>query len=855
MAFIAKKIQSPFSSCTVSSTGETVVNGDDTPSEKHYPPVDPDAKPGQVGYCEVSESVRQARLRVCETAFSYPAAGVSVHRLAGDGPAMVGLRAQARQLDARLAQLKEAAEEAENPAAEDEGITDAAPPMADDEVVESEQHDPDVDVSLAELAQACIEEEGCWQELLSSWDVPDDEIDTILDAARVEQDGAFADGVLARIEENVARRAADAEADAIDAQVREEMAELMARLRPLVAELPVSPALPSLADALRSRLPDGYTVARDGLFCQLDPDKPPVRLSLTPVMPVCLMRTADDTDWSFCLKAVSYDGKPVTLWFPMASLYANMGKLVAELAQHGVLVEDERRFRTFLLRCLEDRDALPRQRGTQKMGFATLPTQDGSLKVGYVLPEQTIVPTGVALAEDVVLFDSVKTAVHQAFHASGTLEDWQALAERTRGHALHTFALCLAFGAPLLSLSNTENGAIHFFAKTSLGKTLIEQLAATVFGCGAAPNFGGSPTLVLSWHGTGNAIEARIASLNGPLIIIDDVGNQQGPVSIFGPTGGVTKGRAQGDGRLQASQTWSALILSTGEEAIAHQIQTQGRRPIKGGEAARFTDVPVHGLLAAGDPAVVEALKRDCGRTYGTAGVHFLQYVLDRFAGDPVDMQVTISGEVDRLRDQLCDEARAQGFALDTQHPRAMRRLALAALGGRWAAEAGILPHTEEEVMAAVRAVRDAWLAAQPFVSESKRALEAVRDYVLRYRGQMVETGQGPRPLPSNCHGIVHQGKVILSDDAFREACAGLDPTLVLASLKDAGLLHQDDDQSKAHTKIAELGLRGARMVHIWLEPLLAEPEMVSADDQAAVPQAEGGDRDVAVAYDDLNDL
>ena len=822
------------------------------PIGKNYPPVDPDAQPGQVGYCEVAENLRLARLEVCDSPFGYPAAGVSAHGSVSDDSELKALRAQARQLDARLAQRKEAAEEEENSAAEDDSIIDAAPPMADDEVVEPEQHDSDIDVSLAELAQACIEEEGCWQELLSSWGVPDDEIDTVLDAARVEQAGAFADGVLARIADTVARRVADAEADAIDAQVREEMAELMARLRVPAAELP---ALSPLAELLRSRLPAGYTFTRDGLFYQFDPDKPPVRLSLTPVLPVCLMRTADDTDWSFCLKAVSYDGKPVALWFPMASLYSSLGKIVAELSQRGVLVEDERRFRAFLLRCLEDRDALPRQRGTLKMGFASLPTQDGSCKVGYVLPAQTIVPTGVALAEDVVLFDSVKTAVHQAFHASGTLEDWQALAERTRGHALHTFALCLAFGAPLLSLSNTENGGIHFFAKTSLGKTLIEQLAATVFGCGAAPNFGGSPTLVLSWHGTGNAIEARIASLNGPLIIIDDVGHQQGPVSIFGPTGGVSKGRAQGDGRLQASQTWSALILSTGEEAIAHQIQTQGRRPIKGGEAARFTDVPVHGLLAAGDPAVVEALKRDCGRTYGTAGVHFLQYVLDRFAGDPVDMQVTISGEVDRLRDQLCDEARAQGFALDTQHPRAMRRLALAALGGRWAAEAGILPHTEEEVMAAVRAVRDAWLAAQPFVSESKRALEAVRDYVLRYRGQMVETGQGPRPLPSNCHGIVHQGKVILSEDAFREACAGLDPTLVLASLKDAGLLHQDDDQSKAHTKIAELGLRGARMVHIWLEPLLAEPEMVSADDQEAVPQAEGGDSDVAVAYDDLNDL
>lgn len=197
-------------------------------------------------------------------------------------------------------------------------------------------------------------------------------------------------------------------------------------------------------------------------------------------MPVCLMRTADDTDWSFCLKAVSYDGKPVTLRFPMASLYANMGKLVAELAQHGVLVEDERRFRTFLLRCLEDRDALPRQRGTQKMGFATLPTQDGSLALATCCQSKRLSRRVSPLPKT----SSCSTASKPPYTRPSTpAARWRTgkPAERTRGQTLYTFALILAFGAPLLPLSNTENGAIHFFAKTSLGKTLIEQLAATVF--------------------------------------------------------------------------------------------------------------------------------------------------------------------------------------------------------------------------------------------------------------------------------------------------------------------------------------------------------------------------------------
>lgn len=819
---------------------------------KNYPPVAPDAQPGQVGYCEVSEDLYLARLSVCDGPFSYPAAGVSAHSSVGDSPAMVGLRIRARRLDARIAQRKEAAEEAADLEVEADDIVNVAATLADGEVIVTERDDHSIDVEHPGMTKACDEEEHFLRELLIYLGVPDDEIDNQLDALCNEPDGVFVAGVLDRLHPTADKQEAEAQADAIDAQVREEMADLMARLRP---EKPVTLGLlPGVEDEM-SRVPAGYRMTRNGIFFLADPSKPPLRLSQAPILPICLMRTAEGGLWSVCLLALAHDGTVVCLWFPMSSILTGIGKVVAELAQRGVIIEDERRFGVFLRRCLDNRDALRRQRGTLKMGFTHLPTQDDSLKVGFVLPEQTLVPTGVALAEEVVLFDNVKTAVHQAFHASGTIEDWRGLAERTRGNRLHTFALILAFGSPLLSFSNTENGGIHFFAKTSLGKTLIEQLAATVFGSGAAPNFGGAPSLVLSWHGTKNAIEALIAGLSGTLVIVDDLGNQQGPVSIFGPTGGVSKGRAHGDGSLQAGQTWAALILSTGEEAIAHQIQSQGRRPIKGGEAARFIDVPAHGLLSAGDPALVEALKRDCGRTYGTAGVRFLQYVLDRFAGDPVDMQVTISGEVDRLRDQLCEEARAQGFVLDTQHPRAMRRLALAALGGLWAVEAGILPHTENEVMDAVRAVRDAWLAGQPFVSESKRALEALRDYVLRYRGQMIETGQGPRPLPSNCHGIIHQGRLILSDDAFRAACAGLDTTLVLACLKDAGLLHQDDTQSKAHTKITELGLNGKRMVHIWLDLLMAEPEAASAGDGNNPTPAEGGDSDVPFGGDDPVDL
>ncbi len=819
---------------TQSAPAENVL----TPPTQRYPSVDPAAKPGQVGYSEVPEELRLARLAVCESHWEYPCVGIDRRPQSTDSAEMKGLRGKARELDRRLArkaQVDNVEAGAEAGLVADPGAHPTFAP-GDDETAATEPDGLRVEPGLAEWVDACTQEESLWHELLAEWGAAQDEIDGALDAACAEHHGAFAAGVLARLAESAAHRATEAEVDAIDAQGREERDALRALIPGAEA------------------VPDGYTLTREGLFFQPDPTQPSRRLALTPVLPSRLMRTAEGTGWSVCLEAVSYDGQPVARWFPMTDCYAHLGKVVAELAQHGVFVEDERHFRTFLIRCLDNRNALPRQRGSLTMGFVTAPTQDGRAKVCYVLPNETLYPTGVTFVEDVVLFDSVKTAVYRAYHARGSFEDWRGVAERTRGNRLYTFALSLAFGAPLLSPSHTENGGIHCYAKTSLGKTLIQQLAATVFGCGAAPLFGGATSLVLSGHGAQSAIEALVAASNGPLVIIDGLGNPPGPLSLVGPTGRIGRGRSQGDGGLQAGQTGSALSLSTGEEPIAPPIQPRGRRPMAGGEAARFIEVPVYGLLSSGNPAEVEALKRDCGRYYGTAGVRFLQSVLDRFAGDPVDLQVTISAEVDRLVEQLCVEAREQGFVLDTRHPRAMRRLALAALGGLWAIEAGILPHTEEEVMAAVRAVRDAWLGAQPFVSEAKGALDAIRDYVLRHRGQMIETGQGARPLPSNRHRIVHQGKVILSDDAFREACAGLDPTLVLACLKDAGLLHQDDDQSKAHTKIAELGLRGARMVHVWLEPLLAEPESASTGDDEDVPSDEDDDSGEAFGDDDLAD-
>jgi hypothetical protein len=234
----------------------------------------------------------------------------------------------------------------------------------------------------------------------------------------------------------------------------------------------------------------------------------------------------------------------------------------------------------------------------------------------------------------------------------------------------------------------------------------------------------------------------------------------------------------------------------------------------------------------------VESLKVACGRNFGTAGPAFVKMLLARFGGDPDVTCSTIVSEVDLLRDQLCNEAAAAGWQLRTQHRRAMRRFAWTALAGKWAAD-GILPHTETEVIAAVRAVRDAWLSEQVLLSEDEQAIESVRDYVQRFRGQMFVTGsgRGQAQHPNNCHGIVHDGRLLLTESNFREACGGLDIRLVANALDAAAILHRNDSQYKPKVSISELDIVKVRFYVLRLDRLFEG----SVADEAAPSGGEAG--------------
>jgi hypothetical protein len=811
---------------------------------------------------EVSPEVIAARKSVVEGPFEMAAVGYAGHGPRDEAPGIRHLRTIAKTLDDRVDALSEMAEEIEPEAAQDgvnsdvtvedaqvaeeveqEVLADVQEVEAPDEelgapVVPADPGaDDDADDEIAEesgatsfspvrlslprrsdvdpFLAACISADSAAIDLLGLNQAdPQNEVAPYLDVLHADGlDDGFYHGV------SCALLAADA--------VEVEYQRLVQRIADKSLCALVAPPFAQIDSPLvRAFVPSGYLMMPEGVSYVGDGEKPPVQLTLTPLCVDALVRSATGSMWNARVRALSLDEKMVELLVPLDSLNAGKGAWVGELASLGVPILNEAALRRYALLSLTNMN-LPRMLGVAQMGFTQTMRADGSPTLCYVTPGETYFPDGVNVQEEVVMLRQALTQVHRGYFVSGTETEWKEMVGVTRCNHLQTFGLCLAFATPLLPFSKTENGGVHIYCRTSRGKTLVLQLAVTVFGNGSRPDIGGQPTLVQSWHGTTNAIEAQTAAVSGTLAVFDEVGVSRGPVSPYSQTGGQEKGRAKGDGSLQEARSWSTLILSSGEQPIAQQVESKAKRPMMGGEAVRMLDVDVSELLPTDSAREVEALKEKCGQVFGSAGPKFVRWVLNRYDGDAGALQNLLADSVDEMREQLCCEARDAGFVLHTHHVRAMRRLALAAVAGCWAVQADVLPHTEAEIIYAVRAVRDAWLGSQPFVSEEARAVEKVRDYVQRFRGQMVDTRamRERMALPSNAHGILHQGRVILTDGNFRDACDGLDVRFVASSLDASGILCRNEDQFKSKVSIAELGIHKLRMYVLDMASLLDEGE------------------------------
>ncbi len=279
-----------------------------------------------------------------------------------------------------------------------------------------------------------------------------------------------------------------------------------------------------------------------------------------------MVRNPETTGWQWKIVMRDRDGKRKFIFVPATLLHESRGvHVISMLADAGLLIVPGREKDVIAYIGLSHTDN--RATSTDKLGW--LPTD----KLAYVLPETTIGTT----SDPVEFAPERHSPVATTMQSSGTLQDWQnEIAKACMPFDYLIFALCFAFSSVLLKFVVLESGGFHFWGLSGRGKTLLLQVAASVWGCGSDPSDDPDKSYVRKWNSTANALEALAAAHSDGLLILDEIGTcaaKDVGGAIYNFSGGRGKEALDAGRKLKKARTWRTHLLSSGEKSMKEMIE------------------------------------------------------------------------------------------------------------------------------------------------------------------------------------------------------------------------------------------------------------------------------------------
>jgi hypothetical protein len=151
-------------------------------------------------------------------------------------------------------------------------------------------------------------------------------------------------------------------------------------------------------------------------------------------------------------------------------------------------------------------------------------------------------------------------------------------------------------------------------------------------------------------------------------------------------------------------------------------------------------------------------------------------------------------------------------------------------------------------VAQAVQRVALGWLEALPPLTEEDRIVAQIRDYLIRYQGQVIDYDAVQSPvLPSVTRAIAHKGWVLFTESGFAEACEGTPPSVAAKALAAKGILHRERNKLTSRHVLSRLGLPRAPYYAVIIKRLLPDYELHAVDST----MDDAGDHEPDQGYDE----
>jgi len=331
----------------------------------------------------------------------------------------------------------------------------------------------------------------------------------------------------------------------------------------------------------------------------------------------------------------------------------------------------------------------------------------------------------------------------------GTYQSWQSnVANKAVQGKIPSFVLMYSMASMLLNFSDLGTIFIHLWGKSSSGKSLMLQLAGSIYGSGVDPRVGNG-SMIQKWNTTALAIQGTATKFDGSILLLDEIGecdDKEFQSIIYQVNSGVGKARASSTGEVKETSSWTMLGISSGELSGFSKL-AQGGIAQKEGEAVRFLDIHIKDQIFPGeaDPAAfVESLKEACGKDGGHVSRVFISQLLAKAESEEALSKIVMQ-DIEKSLAIL-----SEGKNFDSLERRVMRHFALVAVAGKYAVEFGILNIETDAVYDAVKHVRDIWL--EHMRTKFEVSYEGmVRSYILENQANFIDVDS--ETSKNNCAG------------------------------------------------------------------------------------------------------
>ena len=433
-----------------------------------------------------------------------------------------------------------------------------------------------------------------------------------------------------------------------------------------------------------------FTVKEDGLYCDIEgKDNTISRKICSYIKDTGHFSDGESTKWSKRVEIKDPLGNIHECLIPFTTLNGANDDAIAELSEHGLIIESSRNAKSLLTAYLK---------ADNTNVFGTI-----VYKNGWVKTPEFACYMPFSLGKNPALACLYRKPLQPVYRERGTLDSWKEMIGVYCNHnPILQIAILTALAGPVLQLCDHAGFGVHLYGDSSCGKTTALEVACSVTG-----------GELLSWRATSNGLESVAESHNDGCMVIDEVGQVDADSyydTLYMLPNGKGKTRADKRGGNRRTPSWLLTFLSSGEMTTQDKIsQGNSNKVMMAGQDVRCIGIHAdggsgHRIFTTVPPEMTDRefadyLKKETKLHQGTAFKSLIAAIIEEHA--------TAKEFIDIVAKEFISSVDMS--ELSSQGQRVVNHFALLSAVGEYAISVGILPWKKGDACIAVKFCLKQW--------------------------------------------------------------------------------------------------------------------------------------------------